>query len=157
MTHTTPSPLRGAAAGLAAGLIASFAMNQFQKMWSAAVPMPEDDEPSTVKAAQKATRAAGAELAEDEKEPAGNAVHYLFGGGLGALYGLIAEYRPEITSGFGAPFGLGAAALFDEVAVPAAGLSEPPAEVPARQHLYGIASHLVYGGTTEGIRRLLRS
>jgi len=158
MSHQSPSPLRGAAAGLVAGFAASFAMNQFQKRWDRAAPMPDKSEPSTVKAAQKASReSTGEPLPEADKKAAGNLVHYLFGGGLGALYGVAAEYRPEVTAGFGLPFGLGASLLFDEVAVPAAGLSPPPGEVPAKSHLYGIVSHLVYGVATEGVRRAIRT
>lgn len=158
MSDQPPSPLRGVAAGLVAGLAASFAMNQFQKLWSSAVPMPDSGEPSTVKAAQKASReSTGEPLPKEDKEAAGNLVHYLFGGGLGALYGLAAEYRPEVTAGFGLPFGLGASLLFDEVAVPATGLGPPPDEVPAKSHLYGIVSHLVYGAATEGVRRAIRT
>jgi len=53
-------------------------------------------------------------------------------------------------------FGLGSAA-FDEVAVPAAGLSKPPTDFPAATHAYALASHGVFGGVAETTRRLLRA
>jgi hypothetical protein len=71
--------MKGALAGAAAGLLASFVMNQFQAVWSKAdeeLSGGEDegeggDEPSTVKAADKVARAAtGDPLPEKAKEPA---------------------------------------------------------------------------------------
>lgn len=158
MTERTVSPVRGAAAGLAAGLVASLAMDQFQKVWARFVTMPKGGEPATVKAADKASRAiTGKPVAKADKPQAGTIVHYLFGGALGAAYGVAAEYRPGVTRGFGSAFGLGTATLFDEVAVPAAGLSKAPTAYPARSHLYGYASHLVFGAVTEAVRRSLRA
>ena len=157
-TNHEPAPFRGLAAGIAAGLVASLAMNLFQKAWARAVPMPETgDDPATVKAAQRASRAAtGDYFTKEDKEAAGNAVHYLFGAILGGAYGLLAEYRPVATTGYGTLFGLGSAA-FDEVPVPAAGLSAPPTDLPAATHAYALASHVVFGGVTEATRRLVRA
>ena len=157
MPKTQPAPFRGLAAGIAAGLVASLAMDLFQKAWASALPLPgSGDDPATVKAAQKVSRAATGEVfAKADKEAAGNAVHYLFGAMLGGAYGLIAEYRPEVTTGGGTLFGA-ASSIFDELAVPAAGLSGPPTDFPASTHAYGLVSHLVFGGVTEATRKLLR-
>ena len=157
MFQKAPDPIRGLAAGIAAGLVAGLAMNLFQKAWAKALPMPSSgDDPATVKAAQRLSRAAaGKFFAKEDKEAAGNAVHYAFGAMLGGAYGLLAEYRPEVTKGFGTLFGL-ASAGFDEVGVPAAGLSGPPTDFPPATHAYALASHLVFGGVTEATRRLVR-
>ena len=159
MTDRSPAPIRGLAAGIAAGLVAALAMDLFQKGWAKAVPMPSSgDNPATVKAAQKARRAATGEyFAKSDKAAAGQWAHYVFGAGLGGAYGLLAEYRPEVTAGFGTAFGLGSGLLFDEIAVPAAGLSGPPDDYPAMSHAYSAASHLVFGSVSEGVRRVLRS
>ncbi len=158
MTERTFSPVRGAAAGLAAGLVASLAMDQFQKVWARFVTMPKGGAPATVNAADKASRAVnGTPVAKADKAGAGTMVHYLFGGALGAAYGVAAEYRPAVTRGFGSAFGLGTATMFDEVAVPAAGLSKAPTEFGLRTHAYSYASHLVFGAATEAVRRVLRA
>ncbi len=158
MPNSTPAPFRGLAAGIAAGLVASFAMNLFQKAWASVLPPPSTgDDPATVKAAQKASRAATGEFfAREDKKAAGNAAHYLFGALLGGAYGLIVEYRPEVTKGYGTLFGAAATTL-DEVGVPAAGLSAPPSDFPAATHAYALASHVVFGGVTEATRRLVRA
>ncbi|MEQ7873909.1 DUF1440 domain-containing protein [Sphingomonas sp. ASV193] len=151
------SAWKGAAAGLAGGLVASFAMDRFQALWARQVDMPKGGDPATVRAAQKVSRAATGEyVAKANKQKAGQVVHYLFGAALGTAYGLVAEYRPGVTKGFGSRFALAAATAFDELAVPAAGLGTAPTEAPAKSHAYGYVSHLVFGGVTEGVRRLLR-
>ena len=158
MKKHPPDPLRGLAAGIAAGLVASLAMNLFQKAWAATLPLPKSgDDPATVKAAQTVSRATtGKFFAKADKEAAGDAVQYLFGAVLGGAYGLLAEYRPGVTTGFGTLFGLGSAA-FDEVVVPAAGLSKPPTDFPAATHVYALASHVMFGGVAEATRRLVRA
>ena len=44
----------------------------------------------------------------------------------------------------------------DEVAVPALGFGPPPLETPASTHASALASHAVYGLTTDLVRRALR-
>ena len=158
MIDHSPDPIRGIAAGIAAGLVASLAMNLFQKAWSHVLPMPgSDDDPATVKAAQRVSRTAtGKFIASEDKEAAGEAVHNLFGDLLCGAYGLLAEYRPEVTTGSGTAFGA-ASAAFDEIGVPVAGLSGPPTEFPAATHIYALASHVVFGSVTEATRRLIRA
>ncbi len=40
--------------------------------------------------------------------------------------------------------------------VPTLKLSKPPDEVPLSKHIEGLGAHLVYGATTEGLRRVLQ-
>jgi uncharacterized membrane protein YagU involved in acid resistance len=63
---------------------------------------------------------------------------------------------PFVTIGDGAGFGTGVWLLADELAVPRAGLSKPPKEIPLTTHVYALASHLVYGWITETVRRAVR-
>jgi hypothetical protein len=97
------------------------------------------------------------ELTKPEKEAAGVAFHYAMGGASGAIYGALAEVAPEVKAGVGMPFGAAVWLIADEGIVPAAGLSKSPAEYPPSVHLYAFASHLVYGLTTELVRRVVRS
>ena len=154
-----PAPFRGLAAGVAGGLLAALAMNQFQKWWVRVAPKPESNvDPATVRAANKASRKLTGDFLDKKDKPlAGEATHFAFGAALGGLYGFIAEYRPEITKGFGTGFGTTAALVFDEGAVPAVGLTQPPTEFGPATHLYSLASHLVFGAVTEATRRSLRA
>lgn len=173
---------KGLAAGLVGGLVASWAMNQFQAAWSKAAegfekphgaqsmqpsdggsPGPaskeskEDSDNATVKAAKAVSEGIfGHELKEREKKVAGAAVHYAFGTATGGLYGAVAEFAPEVTVGAGLPFGAAFWLVADETAVPLLGLSKAPTEYPVSTHVYAFASHLVYGLTAELTRRSLR-
>ncbi len=161
-----PSLWKGAVAGLAGGLAASFVMNQFQAALSAAKRAVSDEdgsdddsggEPATVEAASAVSEGVfGHELTKREKKAAGPAVHYALGGSAGAAYGAAAELLPEVAVGAGLPFGMAFWLLADEAAVPALGLSKPPAEHPLSVHAEALAAHLVYGLTTELVRRSVR-
>jgi uncharacterized membrane protein YagU involved in acid resistance len=75
----------------------------------------------------------------------------------GALYGAVAEVLPEVKVGAGLPFGVAVWLIADEGIVPAAGLSKSASEYPLSIHAYAFASHLVFGLTTEIVRRAVRS
>ena len=154
--HHTADPARGIAAGALAGLVASALMDGFQALLADALPKT-DTPPATEQAAEAVTRAVtGAPLSKGSKAEGGMAVHYAFGIVLGAAYGGIAERWPGMTRGGGSLFGSVTALVFDEIATPALGLAPPPDRVPAALHGFGFASHLVFGVTTEALRRLLR-
>jgi putative membrane protein len=157
--------MKGLLAGVAGGLLASFLMEQFQVAWSAASAAISSEkkgggrkaDPTTVKAANLVSeKITGRKIPADYKPIAGEAVHYGMGASAAAVYGVLAEVAPVVTVGDGVGFGTGLWLLADELAVPKAGLSKPPKEVPLTSHVYGLASHLVYGWITETVRRAVR-
>ena len=177
-----PNVVRGVVTGVAAGLAATLIMDQFQKLTTAGRKAAEkqirlarheseeaierdqrhkeeeaaQQEDSTEKVARKIASVAGSELPQENRKKAGQAVHYAFGTLMGAVYGVTAELVPEVTTGGGTAYGtllfLGA----DEIAVPAFQLSAPPTETAPTDHLQHWAAHVVYGGSLELIRSLLR-
>ncbi|HEX6718286.1 MAG TPA: DUF1440 domain-containing protein [Pyrinomonadaceae bacterium] len=172
--------LKGIVAGLAAGLVAAWTMNQFQAALSRRAAGTEkshgaqslqpsggstgdqsqdaqEQDDATVETAKLISRNVfGHKLQESEKETAGAAVHYAFGIATGGLYGALAEVTPEVTTAAGLPFGAVFWLVADEVTVPLLGLSKGPTAYPLSTHAYSLASHLVYGATTELSRRALR-
>lgn len=180
MRNHDPSIWKGMVAGLAGGLVASWTMNQFQAAWTRIAEGDEkshgaqsmqpsegsqgeqaqdsgDQDDATVKTAKAISKEVfGHELQENEKEPAGAAVHYAFGTLSGGLYGALAEVTPQVTTAAGLPFGAGFWLLADEISVPLLGLSKGPTEYPVSTHAYALASHLVYGMTAELSRRAIR-
>jgi putative membrane protein len=152
-----PRPFLGLFAGIAAGLVASAAMAAFQAQAQKLLPdSGSDDAPATVKAADAASEAIiGDPVPEPYREPAGQAVHYVAGAVIGGIYGVLTEFKPDASAGFGSAYGIATAALLDEGAVPAAGLGPSPDETPLASHAYGAASHLVYGWVLEGVRALI--
>jgi putative membrane protein len=163
--------LKGMLAGAVGGLVASWTMNEFQKVWAAAEKQitggkqgqnggqqsNEDAEDATMKTADRISEALqGRHLTKDENKKAGAVVHYAFGALMGAVYGASVEVNPAANALAGIPFGAILFAAADEVALPALGLSDKPAAYPLSTHLYGLVSHAVYGVTTETVRRIVR-
>jgi len=164
-----PSVWKGLTAGAIGGIVASWVMEEFQSAWMKVAKNLQsqngsnerengNEEPATVKAAEKVSETLfDHSLQDDEKGWAGNAVHYTTGGTSGAVYGLVAEFAPAVTVGAGVPFGTAVWLGIDEAAVPLLGLAKGPTEYPVSTHAYALASHFVYGVTTEVVRRALRS
>ena len=151
-------PIRSALGGVIAGLVAGAAMNGFQALWTAAQSDDggSDEESTTVKAADKAARAAtGAPLPDQYRKAADPAVHYGLSAVLGAAYGVAADAAPVVTAGHGSGFGIATLLLIDEALVPALDLGPPPAETPLATHLYAACAHLVFGVTLEAARRAM--
>ena len=177
--------LKGLAAGLIGGLVASWTMNRFQDVWmklagpqssgagspqqaegqesgpgSGPTQMKSDEErdDATVKTASAISEGVfDHELTRREKKIAGPAVHYAFGTSVGGLYGAAAELAPEVAAGAGLPFGAAFWLVADETALPLLGLSKGPTAYPVSTHVYALASHFVYGLTTELVRRGVRN
>ena len=186
--------VKGLAAGLAGGLVASWVMNQFiagmKKLQpqEAAGPQPEAkanepeqrrrhesrrrraiqreqearhreevDQDATVKTAVAVSeQVLHRPLEQEEKKPAGIAVHYIFGAAMGGLYGMAAEHWDGTRTGAGTLFGTALWLAADEVAVPALNLAPPPQETPLPKHATYWAAHVVYGATTELVRWSMR-
>jgi putative membrane protein len=163
---------RGVLAGIAGGLAAAWMMNEFMagagKELQHAVQSDEEnrqqqahsDEPkedATMKAADGIVQAAtGEHLSYSEKAKGGPIVHYAFGALTGGLYGGLAEYSSVVRSGFGTSFGGVLFSSADFLAVPALNLAPSPLDQPASAQASPFAAHIVYGVTTELIRRMLR-
>ena len=157
------------AAGLAGGLVAAFAMERFQRALGRISPdlggarggggqqyRTPQSEPSTYGAADAIARGTtGHGIPNAEKPAAGAAIHYAFGGAVGAIYGAAAARTPEITAWGGVPFGATVWLIADEMGMPVTGLAKPPTAYPVQDHATSLASHLLYGATTDAVRRLV--
>lgn len=164
-----PNLMKGAVAGLAGGLIASWTMSQYQHLWTKVdqelrekkgEPPPERRpaaEDPTVKTAEVVSEELlDRPLRKKEQRPAGIAVHYAFGSLIGAAFGAVSEFIPKVSQGAGVPFGASVWVGADEIALPALRLSKGPAAYPVSNHVYALSSHLVYGFVADSVRRLVR-
>ena len=98
---------------------------------------------------------AGQDLEQGTEAAAGSAVHFAFGGLMGAVYGALSAFIPGVTVGHGLGWGLFLWAAGDEAALPLLGLSRSPSTYPMSRHAMALASHGVYGVTTDLVRRTL--
>jgi len=165
---------KGLVAGLAAGAAGTAAMTLFQTGWSKAQnefsqnkdhestdsnrQQSSQDEPSTVKVANKISEATlHRDLRKREKEPASYAVHFAFGTLMGGIYGISSEYLKVARTGYGLLHGLGLWAGADATVLPAIGLSQPVTERSPGELTYEILAHAVYGVSSEATRRFVRA
>jgi uncharacterized membrane protein YagU involved in acid resistance len=118
-----------------------------------------DGEDATMKAADKIaeTVTGGQHLTHSQREVGGPIVHYAFGAMMGGLYGGLSEYTDFVRAGFGTTFGGVLFATADVLGVPAAGLGPWPRDYPVSSMLNPLTAHLIYGATTELVRRAVRA
>jgi len=165
-------------AGLVGGFVGSWTMNQFQSLYrkveesfdqegkknndrldqNAQQTSSKQEEPATAKAAIAISETIFEhKLTKEEKKTAGSAVHFAFGAASGGVYGAIAELAPAVTTGVGLPFATALWLSADEIGVVALGLARPPQEYSFSTHVYSFTAHLVYGITTDLVRRAVLS
>jgi putative membrane protein len=164
-----PCILRGMIAGAVGGLAASWVMNQFitaamklqeaarspaEKQQQAEQSQQEDSEDSTMKVADALTwLLTGQHLSKAGKQKGGPIVHYAFGTLMGTLYGTLASLSSSATAGAGTAFGATLFMAADEIMVPALITGQFPTNERASSQITHFAAHIVYGTTTEVIRR----
>jgi len=157
---------KGLIAGLIGGMAGAVAMSVAERMLPAHTHAEADPQASTTTTAAPV------------------AIHWGFGAGVGAAYGVLAEFYPAATAKKGASFGMALETLTHEGAQPLqrarvtgfwpflkltparsqtpSGLPpKPEAEAGTDDETIGeraseIASHVVYGVTTEWVRSFLR-
>ncbi len=182
MRSKKPSLFRGLVIGATAGIAATLVMDQFQKLTAASQKAVEkqkkladgespwqiaheqaqqeqqqaSQEGSTEKVARGIAEAAGKAIPPDSRKQAGQAVHYTFGTLMGVVYGVASEFLPEVASGGGTAYGTMLFLGADEIAIPALQLAPPPTQTAPTDHLQHWAAHIVYGGSLELVRSLLR-
>lgn len=141
------------ALGVAAGLTATWAMNQ------ATTYLYEHEDPearareneargdrtSYEAAADEIAAAAGVDLTPERRRALGSGLHWALGGAAGGAYALMRRYWPAAGKGQGLLFGTAFFGLVDEGANTALGFTPGPGAFPWQAHARGLAGHLVYG------------
>jgi putative membrane protein len=169
------STIKGLAAGAVGGLVASWIMGYVHAALGAVGQQQREDRTSQGQPQQQQQQQSGGEdatvkaavavaegvfhrpLPEEKKKTAGSIIHYAYGTLVGGLYGMAAEDWRPARWGEGALFGAALWVASDEIAVPALKLTKPPRDYPLKVHAGALVSHLVYGLTTEMVRRGLRA
>jgi hypothetical protein len=151
------SPLGALCAGLVAGFAGALAQNLFFAATKRVAPAPSRDAFAPVEPEQQnemptqtVARRMKEQLARrgplEHPEAAAQGVHFAFGSGWGALYGLAAGTLPRCgTLKGGLAFGMAVWLVSDDVLLPAFQLAAWPHHYPVKTHLYAIAAHAVYG------------
>jgi putative membrane protein len=142
--------------GIAAGLAASFAMNLFQAAWSQVAASPAKSPSATERAADAVSvTVAGKATKRTIRRTFANVIHYTTGALVGGVYGAASGLVPALTWGRGTLFAGGVWIASDELAVPALGLAPTADKTELKEHVFGLASHIVFGLTLDLVRRQL--
>ena len=153
---TKVTPLGAVGRGLAAGLAGSWAIGTFFKLTGKIAPAPPRgfEPPDELQKREMPTHTIARRGVEDfmragpldEKAKAklGEAVHFGFGAGWGALYGLVRETLPLGAIAGIVGFGTAVWAISDGAILPAFKLSPPPHRTPPKFAGYLWLAHLAY-------------
>lgn len=149
--------LKGLIVGAVGGLAGAALMGPLHEAAAKlSKPKPPRGEDATEKVANAVVKKfTGRKLSRSAKPKGGQIVHFAFGAGMGALYGLLAESFSPVTTGAGALFGMAVYAGAHGLAVPALDLAPSPLETSPAQESTEFVSHLAYGLVTDAVRRLL--
>ncbi len=167
--------MAGIAAGAIGGIVATWALDQYQEGALEATRRAEDAldadpklsrqqedqmrdyQRAHAEAAHRISKSAfGKGLTRIQRRNAAPFVHYAVGALAGGAYGLTAEFLPAVRAGFGTGY---ASLLFlggSEALLPWLNLGPKPQKVPAAAHAGGLSAHFVYGAVLETTRRVLR-
>ncbi len=153
--------LNGAFAGLAGGLAASWIMRRFVDLsmrgrHDAAQERSEEQKATELIATRLAARVLRRTLTREELRLAAPAVRYVFGGGMGALYGALVDAAGASLL-TGAAWGVLLWIGGDRFAMPRLSRSSRAAVCTPGASARTFASHVVYGMSAELVRRRVRA
>ena len=137
--------MAGAAAGLAATVPMTAAMQLMHRQLPAHERYPLPPRRITMRAADKA--GVRAHLDEPERLGLTLAAHFGYGSAVGALFGLVAPRRAAEAAAAGAGFGLLVWTVSYLGLMPTLDLHRPATREPAGRNALMIAAHLVWGAT----------
>lgn len=146
--------VKGGIAGLVGTAVLSVAMQQAPRAMERlhlSPPQPESngnaEQPTATLAGKVAAGVMEAPIKEGTKQAAGQAIHWGYGAGWGAFYGIMQSSLrlPHLLHGtiFGGLVGMVASTL-----VPKLGLTPPPTRQPMSMNVMQLFFHLLYGWVT---------
>lgn len=144
------SLLKGALAGLIGGIAGSGTKAIAETIF------PPRIEGQTAPPVILAEKIAHHPLNDQQQAVAMHGIHWSFGALAGAVYGASVEFEPKMGAWRGAAFGLALNRLTHESLLPKMGLSEQTERQPTQERMSEWVSHVVYGVTTDLVRRLVR-
>lgn len=170
-TRKQPSVLSTVLAGTAAGLLASWVKSQdeplLQKVAEQIAPptppqkgLPAADSgndqvmPPALVVDKAHKLATGIPASAEQKSTGMQLLHYGMGTGQAVAYFLAVRRWPALTAGFGTAFGAAAFLGTHASTLPAMGVQTPPQQLPTSWWIWEGGSHLAFGASVEGLRRL---
>lgn len=158
MQTSTITPVGALWRGALAGIAGSAAMNAWFALAGKHMPPPREGAftpPEAIQETELPTETIARRLVSDfakrgtleaaTKRRAGQLVHFAYGAGWGALYGLLAESAPSMRRPIGTVvYGKSVWIASEHVILPAFRLGPWPRGVTLKGHAFWLATHLVY-------------
>jgi hypothetical protein len=147
-----PSPVGAVLRGLAAGAAGTKSMTAYQELVAKlrrqddeSQPESWDDAPAPAQVAMRILTGVFQKPVQlDQAERLTNVMHWSYGTGWGAIYGIIQGTAAAPTLRAGAVFGAGVWAMSYVQLVPT-GIYQPPWKYPPKEIALDLSYHLVYG------------
>lgn len=144
--------------GILAGAIAGLVGTALKTIWEEAMPARPDnrDSPPVVLADRVAEETEGRELTKSEKPVVEQTMHWVFGTGIGALYGGVVEAFPVVQKGLGGTLGTALYGVTHGSVLPMLKTEPWPLNQPLKFSGSEFGGHVAYGIAVEFTRRLVR-
>ena len=146
-------PLRGLLVGALAGLIGAGTKALGEVIFPARLPAANP--PPGILLNKLSFLLTRHPLDEPTRKVSVQIFHYAFGSAAGAVYGLLAEFFPLVTIGWGVGFGVALLLATHESLVPLLGGSVAPWKLPGQEQISELFTHGIFGATVETLRRWL--
>ncbi|MBU1821633.1 MAG: DUF1440 domain-containing protein [Bacteroidetes bacterium] len=144
--------------GILAGAIAGLAGTAIKLVWENVMPTrPANVDSPTVELADRVKEeTAGEALTAEEAPVVDQAVSWLFGTGIGALYGGLVELYPDMPTGKGSVLGMAYYGATHGSVLPMLNAEPWPLHKPMKFVSSEFSGNVVYGLTVEVTRRMAR-
>lgn len=96
-------------------------------------------------------------LGDEDRAMLGQLLHWGYGAGWGALYGVLRNRLPALRAVAGVPFGILFFLIGDEALNTFLKLTPPPQAYPIDAHVRGLVAHIVYTAVAEETIRALEA
>ncbi|MPR34627.1 DUF1440 domain-containing protein [Salmonirosea aquatica] len=144
--------------GILAGAVAGLVGTAIKTVWEEVLPArpANRDSPPVVLADRVKEEAVGEDLTKAEKPVVEQSIHWVFGTGIGALYGGAIEVLPQAQKGLGSMLGTALYGVTHGSVLPMMNTEPWPLKQPLKFATSEFAGHLIYGVVVEFTRRQVR-
>lgn len=145
--------------GIAAGAIAGLVGTAVKTIWEEVAPSrPEHVDPPSVELADRVKEeASGESLTKEEKPVVAQSLNWVFGTGIGALYGGVVEVYPNMPTGKGTALGMAMYGATHGSILPMLNAEPWPISKPMKFLSGEFSGHVLYGLAVEVTRRVVRN
>ncbi|TDB63348.1 DUF1440 domain-containing protein [Arundinibacter roseus] len=144
--------------GILAGAVAGLVGTAIKTIWEEVAPSRPSsiDSPPVVLTERVTQETTGHVLPESQKPAVEQSAHWIFGTGIGALYGGVTEAFPQAQKGMGSMLGVALYGATHGSVLPMLNTEPWPLHKPLKFATSEFSGHILYGLTVEFTRKIVR-